>query len=122
LHNKDLKLLKLIQNYFGGIGNITKLGEESSQYRVTSIGDLSIIINHFDTYPLVTQKRADYLLFKQAYLSVSNKEHLSLEGLNKIIGIRASINLGLPESLKTQFNVVPVPRPIISNEEVPNPY
>ena len=92
LHNKDLKLLKLIQAYFvccAGIGNITKLGEESSQYRVTSIGDLKIIINHFYTYPLITQKRADFLLFKQAYLSVCNKEHLSLEGLNKIIGIRA---------------------------------
>jgi len=61
-------------------------------------------------------------LFKQAYLSVCNKEHLSLEGLNKIIGIRASMNLGLPENLKTQFNVIPAPRPVISNVEIPNPY
>ena len=71
---------------------------------------------------MLTQKRADYLLFKQAFEITSNKEHLTLEGLNKIVAIRASINLGLSESLKEQFNVIPVTRPVIPVTNVPSPY
>jgi len=62
------------------------------QYRVSSLKNLNIIINHFDNYPLITQKKADYLLFKQAIDIIKNKEHLSLEGLLKIVEIKASLN------------------------------
>ncbi|CAG1964614.1 unnamed protein product [Fusarium graminearum] len=34
-------------------------------------------------YPLISQKRADYLLFKQAIAIIKNKEHLSLKGILK---------------------------------------
>lgn len=33
---------------------------------------MGTIIKHFDKYPLVTQKLADYLLFKQAFLGSFN--------------------------------------------------
>ena len=110
LHNKDLNLLRLLQQFFQGIGGITKLGLESSQFRVTSLSDLLIIIKHFENYPLLTQKRIDFLLFKEVYYLVCNKQHLTKEGLLKIVSIRASINTGLSEDLKKVFNVVPVPR------------
>ena len=61
---------------------------------VTSIADLQVIKNHFNNYPLHTQKFGDFELFKQALDLVKNKEHLTLEGFKKIISIRASINLG----------------------------
>jgi len=48
-------ILELIKSYFGGIGNINKRGEDSFQYRVTSLQDLiNVIIPHFDKYPLIT--------------------------------------------------------------------
>jgi hypothetical protein len=50
------------------------------------------IIPHFDEYPLITQKRADYILFKQIANIIIKKEHLTNEGLQKIINIRANIN------------------------------
>jgi hypothetical protein len=81
----------------GGIGNITKHGKDSLQYRVTSHKDLLVLIDHFDKFPLMTQKRADYELFKQASYLVSRKEHLTMEGLKKIVAIRASVNLGLSD-------------------------
>jgi len=34
---------------------------------------------------------------------MSNKAHLSIEGFNKIINIKASINLGLSDLLKLEF-------------------
>jgi hypothetical protein len=39
--------------------------------------DLLVLIAHFDKYPLITQKRADYELFKMVILLMSQKEHLS---------------------------------------------
>lgn len=66
LHQKDLVLLELIKCFFG-IGNITKLGQESILYRVSSIEDLKVIIGHFYKYPLITYKCTDYLLFKQVF-------------------------------------------------------
>lgn len=59
MHKRDKALLEQIKSYFG-VGNITKQGKDSIQYRVNSINDLTnAIIPHFDKYPLITKKRAD---------------------------------------------------------------
>jgi hypothetical protein len=40
------------------------------------------------------------------------KEHLTLEGLLKILSLKASLNLGLPDKLKEHFpNIIPTTRP-----------
>lgn len=68
-----------------------------------SIEDLQVIISHFDKYPLVTAKLVDFILFKKAFDIILLKEHLSQEGLLKLVGIKASLNLGLSASLKEAF-------------------
>jgi hypothetical protein len=73
-----------------GVGNITKQGKDMIQYRVSSVKDLQVIIDHFDKYPLITQKLADYILFKQAFELVKRKEHITTIGLNQIVAIKAS--------------------------------
>src|SRR6266699_5826506 len=93
LHKKDIAILELIRNYFGG-GNILKQGKDSVQYRVYFQDSVNLIIPHFDKYQLITHKRIDYELFKQVVNLMKNKEHLTMEGLHKIVTIRASINLG----------------------------
>ena len=55
--------MKQIKNYFDGAGKIYKQGSEFAQYTVYSIEDLQIILNHFDKYPLITQKWFDYQIF-----------------------------------------------------------
>lgn len=110
LHAKDLQILKSIQSYFGA-GHIHKQGLEAYQLRIDSIKDIQVIIDHFDKYWLISQKFGDYLLFKQAYVLWINKEHLTFEGLRKIVAIKASINNGLSEGLKAAFpDVIPVLR------------
>jgi hypothetical protein len=86
-----------------GVGQIYKHGKDSIQLRVSSIEDLQVIINHFDKYPLITQKLADYILFKKAFELMNRKEHLTSEGLTRIIAIRASMNNGLSPELKVAF-------------------
>jgi hypothetical protein len=108
-----------LQNLWGKVGNITDHDKFSIGYRVSSIKDLKLIINHFDAYPLITQKFADYQLFKQAFDLISRKEHLTLEGLRKIVGVKASINLGLSDSLKVAFfDIKPIEKPLIVNQKI----
>jgi len=57
----------MIRAYFSGVGNINNHGKDSIEYRVASLKDLTQgVLPHLDKYPLITQKLADYLLFKQA--------------------------------------------------------
>jgi len=113
----------MIQSFFGGIGKIRTEGKLSVSYTVTSIKDLSVIIEHYDKYPLITQKRADYLLFKKAFEIVKRKEHLTLEGVNSLVKIKASINNGLTEKLKNNFaNAIPVFRPLVQFSGIPDPH
>lgn len=54
---------------------------------------------------------------------MNNKEHLTIEGLHKIVAIKASLNLGLSNELKTSFsNIVAIKRPLIKNQEILDPY
>ena len=64
-------------------GKINQKSNGTCVYNVRSFKELSIIIDHFDKYPLLTQKQADYLLFKSAFLIIKTKEHLTQEGFHK---------------------------------------
>ena len=120
LHYKDKVLLEQIKNFFG-VGSITKYGAEAIQYRVSSVKDLTKIMDHFEKYPLLTQKRADYLLFKEVFNIIKRKEHLIVEGLQSIINIRASMNWGLSDKLKAAFpNTAPIQRPVLVNQVIRN--
>jgi len=111
MHEKDRALIQSIQDFFGGIGYVSKVNNTSTvEFRISSLKDLvDVILPHFDNYPLITKKRSDYLLFKQIVLLMLNKEHNNLTGIQKIVNIRASLNLGLPNALKEAFpNTIPV--------------
>ena len=71
LHKKDLILLKHIQRFLGGIGGISEK-TNSVSFKIQS-RDLAILINHFDNYPLITKKQADFKLFKKIVELVNKK-------------------------------------------------
>ena len=95
-------MLSKIQIYFG-VGLIKKHGDNSIYFRITSLRSLKKVITYFDKYQLITQKQGDYELFKQILDLMKNKKHLTIEGLKEILRIKASMNLGLTESLKIVF-------------------
>jgi len=94
------------------------------QYSITSVKDLmEVIIPHLEKFPLISKKRADFILFKQVVNLMYNKEHLTVEGFQKILNLKASMNLGAPTSLKSVFpNIIPVERPKVENIDISNPY
>jgi hypothetical protein len=92
-------------------------------YSVEGLKDLiTFIIPHFKKYPLISQKAADFLLFEQIVELMNKGEHVSLNGLHKIINIKASLNLGISETISSEFIVNPVKRPIIKTTNIPDPY
>jgi hypothetical protein len=90
---------------------------------VRTLEDLKVLIDHFDTYPLITQKRADFLLFKTVVEILNNKSYLTLEGINKIVSIKAAMNNGLSDTLSKSFpGIIPVERPKVQLSTIPDPY
>nr|QBM09655.1 hypothetical protein [Dactylella sp.] len=124
-HERDKALIDNIHRSLGvGVVSTGGSNSQSTQLTVSSIKDLQIIIKHFDKYPLISQKLIDYQLFKEALNLILLKSHVTLEGLRKIVAIKASINKGLSNDLKIAFpGVKPVKRPEykVDNIVIPDP-
>jgi hypothetical protein len=72
---------------------------------------------------LISQKRSDYDLFKQVFELILHKEHLTTEGVKKIISIKAVFNNGLAYNFKLAFpEIVQAIRPTVSREIIPDPH
>lgn len=120
LHVKDFALLLAIQRSLGGIGTINS-NQSSCAFRVRKLKELIELVKFFDKYPLISLKRGDYLLFKQIVSIMQLKEHNTLEGLQKIINIRATLNFGLSKELQLMFpETIPVPRPLRETCVIPH--
>lgn len=120
LHEKDAVLLESIRDTLGA-GRIHKLGSNSLLLRIEKIDDLQKIVDHFDEYPLLSAKAADFSLFREAFYIIKSKGHLTSEGLEKLVEIKASMNLGLSDKLKNAFPLVtPTPRPSLALDCVIN--
>jgi hypothetical protein len=114
-------LLKKIKNFFK-VGNIYSKGKNAIQYKVESIRDFSVIINHFDKYCLMTKKQSDFRLFKSGYDLIRNQRHLDKEGLIQLVSNKAVLNNGLPDSLKAAFPVlIPISKPEVKLGKIKDP-
>lgn len=122
LHKKDRFLLESIKSYFGADRILTNKSREMILYQVTSIKDLTVIISHFNKYPLLTKKRADYELFQMVFKLINFKEHLNTKGFTKILSIKAVLNNGLSSQLQTALpNITPYLRPKILTQPIKDP-
>lgn len=71
---------------------------------------------------MITKKNIDYILFKEALELIKTKKHLTNEAFSKIVSIRASMNKGLPESLKVAFpDVIPHTIPLDVSSKIIRP-
>jgi hypothetical protein len=123
MHTRDLALLKQLKAFFG-VGNIYTNKDGTSVYTVQSLSDLSnVIIPHFLAYPLITQKHADFYLFKSIIELINKDEHHTVEGLRKIVSIKAAINKGLSDNLNKAFpEITPAHRPTVEFAGIPDPF
>jgi hypothetical protein len=104
-----------------GVGSISK-SNKVALYAVDSIKEISVILDHFDKYPLITQKNSDYLIFKICFEIIKQGGHLTEKGLLEIISLKNILNLGLSENLKSAFpNIEIKDRPKHIFKGIPDP-
>jgi len=107
LHIKDLNLLLQLKSFFGEIGTILVNKDRTCvYYKIRKLDDIiRIIIPHFDKYPLITYKQNDFKIFKNIVELMNKSEHLTKDGLMKIINLKAFLNKGLSNKLNVYSNV-----------------
>jgi len=68
-------------------------GNNSVSFQVIKYSDiLDVIVPFFKKYPILGQKSLDFFDFIKVVDILKNKEHLTLEGFNKILMIKALMN------------------------------
>jgi hypothetical protein len=68
-------------------------GNNSVNLQVVKLSDIiDIIIPFFEKYPIQGKKSLDFYDFKKVSNMLNNKEHLTSEGFNKILEIKANMN------------------------------
>ena len=119
LNSKDIHILQKFKASLR-VGAISKSGKDTVKFKVESHEQiLKAIVPHFNKYPLISNKRADYILWERIIQLMNDKKHLTLEGLHEIISIKASINKGLTDVLKAAFpNIKCVDRPFVVIPEI----
>jgi hypothetical protein len=70
----------------------------------------------------MSEKRGDFILFKDGFSLIKTKAHLYREGFHKILSIKAAINLGLSDELRLSFpDSKAVNKPLVQNRGIINP-
>ena len=94
LHDREIPLVEKILEFFGGLGNIHKSSDRQVvYYTIGNIKDLNTkVISHFDTYKLEGYKYNNYLIWREIFIQVKNKAHLTKEGFNQIEELRFKLN------------------------------
>lgn len=90
---KDTVLIEEIKSVLG-CGSVT-INETSkiARFSVTKLSDIqNIIIPFLDKYPIVGEKVKDYEDFKKVSDLITNKSHLTEEGLKEILVIKSKMN------------------------------
>lgn len=109
LHIRDKKLLIGILDYFNNLGKMSKKSEldnnlhkyiydskvrQNCLFQIKNYSDIvNKIIPFFNKYPILGIKNLDFADFKKVAELIENKEHLTVEGISKIINIVERMNL-----------------------------
>ena len=101
---RSISALRLVKKFFG-LGSIyinrrhDNHRENLYRYCVRSVKDLSsTIVTFFDQYLLKSDKKSDFQKFKKCLMLIEKKQHLTVEGLEKIRQIVKTMNKGKQSS------------------------
>ena len=93
-HQRDIKLLYELKKFFQA-GVVRVNHDDRYELRIRSLKHINqIVIPHFDKYPLITQKKFDFIKFKKIISLMNQNEHLKINGLKSIIQISSKMNRG----------------------------
>ena len=102
LDQKDSYILHTIRNLFG-YGKVILRLQTDGVYRYTATGfkSLNDVISYFKVFPLLTKKALSFDKWLTIHNLVSNKLHLSEEGLTQVRTLQKQININNSITKKT---------------------
>lgn len=90
IKQKDPELLYLVKTALGG--NVYQFNDKMYSYSSTSFKVAYNVANYFDRFHLLNaSKFINYFKWRKAYRIIQRKEHLSLDGLNKIRKLKENL-------------------------------
>ena len=93
-HQRDVQVLHAMKAYFG-CGVVRSNHGDRMAYRVRGFEHLTRkIVPFFEKYSLRTQKRFDFLKFRQVVLKIQSGDHLTAQGIEEIRVIKEQMNRG----------------------------
>ena len=98
-HYKDIKVLYSLKRFFR-FGVVRKNHDDRYEYRVRKIEHLIKIVEFFEKHPLKTSKNVNFKKFAKIVRLMQKGEHLTKEGLKKIIKISLQMNRENKEKAK----------------------
>lgn len=102
LDQKDSSILFIIRDLFG-FGKVTLRSNTDGVYRYTVTGfkSMNYVLSYFKVFPLLTKKGRSFEKWLTIHKIVSNKLHLSEEGLAQIKVLQKQININNSMTNKT---------------------
>jgi hypothetical protein len=91
IDQKKKDILVLIKDYLGGNIGYRK-SQDNYYFGSTSFGSAKNVISYFDHFHLLSSKHVNYLKWRKAYIIIQNKDHLTKNGLEKIIRLKSTMN------------------------------
>jgi hypothetical protein len=110
-----------LDKFFSHIGTIvTDNKTKMYEYKIQGLKNCIIVKNHFLTYPLMTHRLVNFIMWCQVLKLFETKTHLTKAALIQLVNIKAAFPKGLTEILKINFPLAkaitpPEYNPILSN-------
>jgi len=101
LNIKDIHILETLKSFFG-VGKIY-VTNTTATYRVTGFSNLTVIINHFIAYPLISSKHVVFTLWSEAVNLIGTSQHLVPSTFAYIQTIYAALGRGPSAAVMQAF-------------------
>ena len=98
-HERDVQVLYALKKFFG-CGVVRRNHDDRYELRIRKLDCLKRVVEFFEKYPLKTKKNIDFKKFRRILLLMERGEHLTKEGLIKILEIAIEMNTGDHQRLK----------------------
>lgn len=114
----NMLMLNSINSFFNNIGTIIlNVNDNTISLYIKGLKNCLIVREHFINYPLLTYKLVHFTLWSMLIDLMLSKEHLTLEGLLKIVGLKEHFKMGISDYLLSNFpNYIKIPSPVYNPE------
>lgn len=90
-HQRDIQVLYALKRFFKS-GVVRQNHEDRYELRIRKLDSLYEVLTFFEKHPLKTKKQVDFKHFARIVRMMKEKQHLTTEGIARIINIASLMN------------------------------